>query len=470
MATVTETTSYGFTGGTGRNAFFNFMKLDYLPELNAHLHIGTSLPEYVAKSKGKMGGQKSISVAATSFPPAGVGRFEGHKLPTPRSTGSINPEMFARTMMYRLRWTMEVMASVRKGGTSWRSPMQTDMEMAREQFTQTFGRKCGAGWFDVLGVIQSASTTTLTMYGRNTRTSGSPGFYKTGVHYLKPNQSIQIVPTARGFGGHSWAHTKASAGELLISSVDDSSLTAPTITVDADPSGASYLNTAVGDGDFVIAYAERLDDTGSNFPSSSSPSTALNSISNYQGLNGLDAVCTDETNGPHSALFGYAKSTNPGLKAFSAANGGTPRQYTERYIEIVVRRCAERSGDKPKVALMHPSLVSEHAKENRGDRMFSEVITKSGYGKLSFTMGSTMIPIEEDWLVKPGIAYLFDPAHFGWYEQRGLASVDEDFEYRFVADYAASEIAAAKMGNIEHTRPFAAGSADDFIYDVNDIT
>lgn len=457
-------TLYDPTGisGTSRYSFQNFFKDDYLPEVDAWIHTYKgSIAKHLAPNAGKMGGKKSVGLAITGMPQsAGPGRFEGHNIPTAKSASAINPEKIARSMFYVLQWTMEVEWSARKGNSvAWRSPMQVDMEMARENFLQVWIRKLTGSRFDILGQCYGtthASGTSAVVYGKDSRTSAAASFYKVGTMFLRVGQSIDFAADYI-YGRSAHNHSSASAKEYAISAIATPEGSTCTLTVDTM---AAYDNGTATDGDYIIPYAERGE---------AALSTGAAYEAYYMGHNGLDDVCCADR--ITSSLYGLTKSSYDGVMGtYVPDSSSSSRQFSERYIDLLLRKCQSISGKHPDRLLLSPETLSEVARENRGDRIFQPVVTGSGYGNLTYTRGDRTVPYEADWLLKPGIVYGITNDDWEYHEQKPLGPVDRDFSYRFVASKAASQMVAAKMGAVGCKRPFSNGAADDFTYASWDVT
>ena len=462
---TTVPTEFGLSGATGRSDHLALLKDQYFPFLNKWVHVGVVTAKYVAKRRGTMGGHRSVGAVINRLPgSAGVGRFEGHKMPTPRSSAAVNPVIFARNFYARYRWTGDVERAARAGNAvAWAKSRAVDLECGREMFERVFSRKLHSGPYDLLSVIKSydGGTDVATLYGLNDHAATAHNYFKCGTLYTDNQISVQFVSgTAGGAASElraapTYVHTGGSANEIFINGAPDDTTDPdnPTITMNLAPF------TDPDAEDLIIAYAERKESSLSSEPTLTSEMASCNGLLN---------MLTDGTYYTHSLAL--AKSTTAGLSGLYLRNAGTTRPFSEKLMEVLIRRCRNNSGSYPRVILAHDCSISEAAWENRGDRRFPEIIKDSGWGpRLVFHAGPVQVPYEADWKAMPGVFWGLNPEYFGWYEESAMAPVDKVDE-RWVADYDAHEMLVHKSGNTECTRPFHGGALDDITYDFYDAT
>src|SRR5438105_2785064 len=151
---LTETT--GVTG-TGRSAFTSMLKDVYGPKWEDHVHSQVVIWSLIMKERGKMGGKRTLTAVVDTFPQsAGIALLEDATLPTPRSLSAFNPELIARDIYMRLRWTGQVERAARMGDkAAFARPRMAEIELARKQFDLNVARMAYLGYYQALGVVTS---------------------------------------------------------------------------------------------------------------------------------------------------------------------------------------------------------------------------------------------------------------------------------------------------------------------------
>ena len=150
-----------------------------------------------------MGGRRQLHAVVDSMPQsAGVAHFEGSTLTDPTASTAFQPELISRSMYVRLRWTGEVEDAARTGDKAvFAGPRANELRLARQQYAVNKCRMAVFGPRQILGKISSVSGTgpyTLTMEGRNAKTSLAIDYYKMGAHYIRKNMLVDCVTATNG--------------------------------------------------------------------------------------------------------------------------------------------------------------------------------------------------------------------------------------------------------------------------------
>lgn len=461
------------TAGTGRTTFTNRLKTQFLPVADDHVHTKVTLPKLIAKKGGKMGGLESLTSVRDTLPQsAGIALFEDDTLFSPRAATYFQPKLHARDLYTRLRWTGQVERSARGAGEfAWAGPRQEDLMGAVKQFEINFARMLYLGPFQPLATVASYSDTgagTITLSGRDSRTSAADDMWKFGAHYLRKNMPIDWVNSsgsAVDLDGNPVSGATPPA-EYYVLTIDNSDPTAPTITTGR--SGAAANPSAAGGTDpnaeaIIIPFGSRR----TNMAAGGS-AAASDDVTMYAGVNGLMQMVTDST--VYAKLYDLSRTTYPSLQGLRNTFSGTLRPFSEDLIALGVDRIADDGrGEEPNILLMHRSVRREYVKESKGDRRFKEVQTEKGYGKLVFNAGGTLLDVETDRDCPPGIVFILMTKDFKWLEQKPMGPVDEGSE-RFVPDKDSREIIVHKSGNAMTDSPFNNGTIEDITYDTDALT
>ena len=462
VSAVTESTGIA---GQSRNSFTNRFKLDFMKSWDDHVHTGTVVASHIAKKKGTMGGFESIGEVVTSLPQsAGIAKFEGFNLPTPRVGESINPKLHARDIYSRLRWTGQVERAARGGDKyAWKQPRQKDIKDADTQFRLNFARMLYLGSYQPMATVASFNdgTNVATLYSRNARRSSSDDLWKFGSHYLRVNMAVDYI-LAQGAAVQltdtpTVALATTNGAECYITAIDNSDLSAPTITL----SGHDEANDPADEAIIIPFHSRRGGALNTDLGASD--------ITQYAGVNGLMQIATDAT--IYSYLYDLARSSNPTLNGLRNRDaGGAPRSFQEDLITLAVDNIADNgTGDEPTMLLCHRAVRREYLKENKGDRRFKEIQTEKGFGQLVFHAGDALLPVVTDRDCPPGVMFVLKESDYGWLSQSELGPIDESSE-RFVADVDAREVILHKSGNIVCEAPFNSGTIEDIAFDVTDVT
>lgn len=446
--TVNETASIV---GSSRSSFLGRLKEEFIPAWEDHVHTKIVIASLLAKKKGTMGGRRSLTSVMSAYPQsAGIALFEGDTLPTPRTGEYFNPSIFSRAIYSRLRWTGHVERAARKGDkVAWSQPRTEDLRTARIQFELNVARMLYLGPRQLIGTISaytdSGSPNLLTVYGRDARTSQAADRAKFGTHYIRKNMSLWSVATVEG--------APTNTGEVYVTAIDNSTPTAPTLTLDTD------ITTDPSDGHFLIPYGARKTSMGSE---------DADSDSDHAGINGLMNLAVDRN--VKSYVYGLARSSYPTLEAVMINNGSSGvRPFNEDYVTLAVDRIGDDgTGDDPEDLLCHKSIRREYVKEVKGDRRFPEVIKQRGFGALKQTVGDLSLTLQTDRDCMPGVMWVLESDGFGWFSEADLQMVDD--EERFVADKDAHEIVMVKAGNLATRKPHNNAMIDDIQYSVNGLT
>ena len=467
--------------GQSRSAYSALLKAVYGPKWDSWIHTEAKIADKIAKKKGMMGGQLKVSALSLSLPQsAGVSSGEGYYLPEPDTGTHVNPRIVARDFYTRLRWTGQSQRAARAGNqAAWSKPKQSDVEDARQQSMLNFARKLYNGYYDVLGRIntnQTVDATTdtrvLTLDGRDGRRYGATDnelFYHFGAHYVREGMMVQFA-TAPSAAPR--ITNNSNANMVRIKSVDDSSLTAPTITIEGGVGSSGSTLTTLGSDDADGVVSDIIIPCGSRQDSISADDTKDTS---FFTMNGIASVVLDSTH--YSTLYGLSKSTYTKLSGVNdhVADGATARDVSSsgggeiRLTTLVHRIRNEGSGGTPDIAVMHDSVLREFIQENASNRRFAPIQQgERGYADMTHVMGSTSVKYMEDWLCPPGLVYALDTTQWGYYSESDLAPLDEP-QVRFIPNYDQTEMVWHKSGNIECRKPHNNGILDDLEFTLDGI-
>lgn len=467
--TVSEITS-GYSG-QGRNTFINRFKDEYVPAWEDHVHTGREVAKLIAEKKGTMGGKRTLTSVMDSYPQStGIGLFENDDMPTPRVGTYFNPEMFSRRLFSRFRWSWEVQIAARKGEkVAWAQPKAEDLRTGRIQFELNFARMLYLGPQQILATASGANTTTsIPLYGRNTRTSANDDRHKYGTHYLRKNLSIGEVASVSSavapIGALATSNSTtggAYQNEIYITALDQSTPTAPTATV--------ISARTVADETVLVPFRSRLDTASTGAVSGSNAGTDdATTDSNFAGPNGLMNLVANT--GRKTYVYGLSRTTYPSLEGFVDDRSGTVEAWNEDRVAFAVDRANDDgTGDDPDTLLCHRSIRREYVKETKGDRMFAPVLKNKGFApKLSFEAGDVTLPIITDRDCMPGLIWAIESDGFGWLSEADLQQL-EDGE-RFVANKASHEVILVKSGNEMTRKPHNNVLIEDIAFSVTGLT
>lgn len=442
--------------GQSRTSFAGRLKDEYLPKMDDHVHTKVVISGLIANKRGTMGGQRSIASFMDSFPQsAGIAAFEGDTLPTPRVGTYGNPVIWERSLYMRLRWTGHVERAARKGDSvAWAQPRGEDMKAARKQFELNFARMLYLGPYQPLATIKSVSTTTVTLYNRNARTSAANDRWKFGTQYLRKNMSLSTVPTTGGNvdAGSAAASYQNYTNERYITAIDTST-TDPTITIDT-----AFTDTPT-DLHLVVPFGSRR--------AATTITEGAASDTYFAGPNGLLNLISNSSYKAY--VYGLSRTTYPTLAGFVLDNSGVLRAWDEDYIMFAIDRVNDDgTGGEPDTLVCNSSIRREYVRETENDRRFAEVQTNKGYGKLKFTAGDVQLPVVTDRDCPPGLMFALSTDGFGWFEHKELSMVDDG--ERFVSDKDAHEIVMVKSGNLMTNKPHDNAIIEDINYSTTGLT
>jgi len=445
--------------GQGRSNFSARLKTDFLKKWDDHVHKIVKIADKVAQKKGTMGGKESLGSVATALPQsAGIALQEGMTLPTPDAGSYISPYLHARDLYMRLRWTGQVERAARRGDKhAWAQPRKEDIKNATAQFQINFARMLYLGRYQVLGTVSAFNgTTTATLYGRDARTSAAADFWKFGTHYLRVGQELDFTASSITGAPVIQADT-TNESTLKITSIDNSTPSAPTVTFDNDPI-ADLTASDPADGSFLIPYNSRQDAVSD-----------VTMSSYFSGVSGVLEYASDVN--LYSAVYDIDRAAGDTISGVHNKNSGVVRSFDENLISLVVDQVVDNGvGEEPDCLAMHSSVRREYVKQTQGDRRFAPVQKDRGYaGRLMFHAGDAELPIMTDRDCPPGLAFVLCSKDWGWLSQSDMGSPDSTGE-RFVADQDAREVVMHKSGNCYCEKPFNQGIIDDIQYDTDALT
>ncbi len=443
------------TAGASRGSFAERLKDNFFPKWNDHIHTQTVVADLIAKKKGVMGGKQSLGSVRDTLPQyQGIALHEDATFLDPSASDYLQPILHARSLYGVLQWTGHVERAARGGDKmAWAKPRAEDIKGADKQFRINFARMLYLGPYQPLATVSSYNGTTdvATLYGQDARLSGASDFWKFGAHYLRKNMAIMHTDGL--------TNSVASATVGYISAIDNSTFTAPTITIKSDLGLGSVVNWATADpadGSFILPADSRR----------SSPSTT---IDNYAGINGLLQMVTDTA--PYANLYDLSRSTYNSLNGHrSVDSAAAERDFSEDLLQLTIDRISDEGvGDDVDCLLMNKAVRREYVKETKGDRRFKEVQTEKGFGKLMYNAGDNLVPLTVDRDCPAGIVFCLNKADFGWLEESPLDSIDEQGE-RFVASKDAHQIIMHKSGNVKTDTPLNNGTVEDIKFKMRDLT
>lgn len=440
--------------GQHRASFAGRLKDEYIPAWEDHVHTKRVLSRYLANKKGSMGGKRSLSSVMSTYPQStGIALFEGDTLPTTRVGTYFNPELIARTIYSRLRWTGHVERAARKGDSvAWAKSRAEDLRTSRIQWELNFQRMLYLGPYQILATVASITVDggaggfdRLTLYAQDDRNSQADNRHKHGAHYLRENMSVGYVNSSgsavQAGGSLATSNAAGAVGEIYVTAIDDTG-TQPTVDFSNDFSALAGAGADPGDESILVPYRSRVDAPGSD---------GANTDSNFAGVNGLYNLVA--TSAVKTYVYGLSRVTYPSLAGFSVDNGsGGVRPFSEDYIAVGVDRCNTKgTGDEPDVIICNQAIRREYVKEVKGDRRFDVIIKKRGYAQLGFIANGKALAIEEDRDCPPGDMNILESEGFGWFSEADLQMADEG--ERFVDGKDAHEIVFVKSGNVMTRKP-----------------
>lgn len=435
--------------GQGRSSFLDRMKEEFLPAWEDHVHKKVIASKLLAEKKGTMGGRRSLTSVMDGYPQsAGIALFEDAALPTPRAGSYFNPQIISRSIYSRLRWSGHVERAAAKGDkVAWSKPRTEDLRTARIQFELNFARMLYLGPQQVLGKASAvASPTSITLYGRDARTSQAADLNKYGNHYLRKNMTLAHAATVTSAQINPQSDTAAGWYVTALGGT----LAAPTVTLNADP------GTDIGVDEHIIPYNSRKS------------SGLASDDSDFAGINGLLNIAVDRN--VRSTVYGITRASFPSLEAVMINNSsGGVRPFKEDYITLAVDRIGDDgTGDDPDVILCNKAVRREYVKEVSGDRRFPEILKTKGFASLKQQVGDIALPLMTDRDCMPGVMWVLESDGFGWFSEAELQMVDD--AERFVADKDAHEIVMVKAGNCASRKPHNNAMVDDIQFSVAGLT
>lgn len=475
--TVSEVTGIA---GTSREAFDGLMKDEYGPLWEDHVNKSAKCLALtgLGQVRGRMGGRRQLHAVIDSMPQsAGVAHFEGSTLTDPSTSSSFQPELIARSMYVRLRWTGEVEDAARTGDKAvFAGPRANELRLARQQYAVNKCRNAIFGNRQVLGKIASVATTdadtfTLTMEARNAKTSEAADFYDLGAHYIRKNMLLDVVYATAGEAG-------GNDGDPLNGTSDNSGSTHKFKVTSVSGNTVNIASSVTGTGPTAPVATNFLIPHGSRRTSMSSITTATDA-SFYAGYYGLDNLVLDSN--IYNSVYGIARGVSrPTLDGSRNRNGGTARNFNDLLLILAIDNIVEQgSGDHPdtlylssavrREIVQHLGMGNEYGGSGSQTRRFAPVQTESGYGKLALVAGDKNMTYDTDRDCPPGMVYILRKGTMGYLSNRTLSSIDKAPE-RYVADKDAHEVIMAERGNFFCTSSWTNGTLEDINFNVSALT
>jgi hypothetical protein len=437
------------SNSTSESSFLNRIKEEFLPAWDDHVHTKVVVSGLIAKKKGTMGGRRSLTSVISKLPQsAGIALFEDSDLPIPDTSTAFNPALMARSIYARMRWTGHVERSSKK--EAWEEARKSDLRLMRKQSDLNFARMLYLGRRQILGQVLSyeeSGDASMTMYGRDARTSVAADCNKYGAHYLRVGQRVSTVATIDAAETNQLSATNS----IKISSI--STATEPVIGL-----SGSWSTNPTDTSALVVPHGSRR----------ASITAGAEMDSDFAGIYGLLDLASSYT--MNAYLYGIDKSAQPTLAGKVNNNGSDGvRAFDENLINLLSDQINDDGlGDDATDQLMHKATRREYVKAVQGDRRFPEVITKRGFGKLTQQVGDVMLPVSTDRDCMPGVIWLLESEGFGWLSQSDWGGVDEG--ERFVDGKDAHELVFHKSGNCFTKRPCNNGMLDDISFSTTGLT
>lgn len=450
--------------GLNRTQFLNRMKDQYLDKWADMVNKKTRALQILGKKAGTIiGGKRSLtSVMYNYSQSAGVGLFEGDDLPEPSSPSYQQLEIFPRTLYVRVRFTGHVERAARAGNSAvFAAPVKEQLASARQQHTIAKNRMMYLNPHQILATVSAYNhgTGVATLYGRNSRTSDANDRHKYGVFFLRENQAIAFVDrsgTDVDAAGDTMDDNTSAANIRTISSIDDSSVDSPTITLNS-PAPTDF--NAAADNVTIIPWRGRIN----------SPSSGAGEDSDYAYPNGLLNLITDSSY--KAFLYGVDRTTdNRFLNGNVFNNSGTLQPYDEERVSLLMDKVAENryaAENEPDCILCNHSIRRAHVRAVRDERRFTAVLGKRGFEKQAYAHGDQLLPIETDKDCPPGLMWLLDKMSFGTFVESAIHMPDDG--ERFVANKDAREIVLAESFNVANRAPAGNGLIDDIDYSTTNL-
>lgn len=448
-------------GVTGRSAWAPLLKTVYGPLWQLHVHTKVVVSTQIMKPKGRMGGKALLSAFINSLPQSsGINLFEYDDLPTPRTLTAAQPELHTKDFYTRLQVTGNVLRAAAMGDVAaWANPLTQQLKYARDQFSLNVARKLYLSEGDVMSKIQSAYETdgaeTVTVFGRNARTSLAADWFKFGVHYLRQNMSVYFTAANTPFGDPQNWNTANYVERYILNVPDGSNVDSPRFVLNADPQAGTVVQNG-----YVFTWGSRKD-AGTN-----SGATVVESY--FAGPNGLAKLAGDSN--LYSWLYTLTRSSYPTLSGVRTTNNGNGQAFSEMMLSLTIDNISDDGvGSEPNVAICHRSARREVVKELRGQRLFPTVIEKSGHSQLTFMAGDTAVPYVVDRDCPPGLFALIDTETMGWLTNSDMGPMETGSE-RFITNKDAKEFDMHMSGNEFCTLPKANGFLEDVTFRVDRLT
>jgi hypothetical protein len=452
------------------------MKDWYGPMWEDHVNSNTKVLSAtgLGKTRGKMGGRRVLNAVVDQYPSsAGVAHMENATITDPAASSAFQPELIARSVYVRLRWTGEVEDAARGGDKAvFAGPRATELRLARKQYAVNKGRMAILGPRQILGKIASITDDSATpqfdtggvMESRNSRTSAAASFYNFGTHYLKKGMMFDVVSgvavDARDGAGVDGSPTKTT---LASASGNSYTLETPILTT------ASVDNPVAGD--LIIPWGSRRDGVAG---------AGLADASYYAGYNGLNNLMLDAS--IYANIYGLARSAQPTLEG-NRQTSGSGRNMNDLLLILAIDKIVEEgSGEEPDTLYLNTAIrreVIQHigmgnayvASGSAGteNRRFAPVVTNSGYAKLALVVGDKSMTYDTDRDCPPGMVYILRKGTMGYLSNRTLSSIDKTPE-RYVTNKDAHEVILAERGNFFCSSPWTNGSLEDINFDVSALT
>ncbi len=446
--------------GTGRSEFDGLAKDWFGSMWEDHVNTELVIASLIGKTRGRMGGRRVLSAVVDGYPQsAGFGALENQNFMTPSSLSAFQPELITRSVYIILQWTGQVEDMARAGDkAAFAGPRATELRMARKQYAINKARMLYLGPYQPLGKQDGAigAGSVVTLFGRNTRGSAVGDFFKHGAHYFRKGMAVQWGATGSTRGNPVTGH---ASEEITVTAVDNS---AGTITLSSDGATAPVNN-----GYFWPwgAHHDFAMNSGISATGTATPDNSRDSM--YSGYNGLGNLILDSNIYAH--VYGETRSTRPTLSGQRTADGSAT-DFDELQVTLAVDKIVDDGpGEEPDTLLLHRSTRREVVQDNKNDKRYPTVVTKSGFRGLSYVSGDRPMPYKADRDCQPGLIYILRKGTFGHLRNRALSSIDKSPE-RFVQSKDAHQVVMAERGNYFCTAPFGNGTLEDIAFDVTAVT
>lgn len=464
---MSVTESVVTAGVTGRSAWDPLLKTVYGPLWQLHIHTKTVIWSVRCTPKGVMGGKATLSKVINRAPQSsGISLFEYDVMPESDTLTAFSPEMHAKDLYSKIQITGNVIRAASRGDQdAWAQPLAKQLEVSRMQMQLNLARKAYLGYYDILGKIsanyETAGANTLTLYGRDARTSAANSWWNFGAHYLREGMRVWFTPANDADGDPQGTQpANGAAGVVYIANggIDTTDTSNPQVTLSGDP--APFATAANALNAYIYTLGSRRQDVNQ--------ADTASKESDFATFNGLANLLDDGTK--YDAQYALARTDYPTLQGRRDTGSGTPRAFDDQYVDLVVDRISdEGTGTEPDVLMLNRSTRREVVKSMRGNRQFAPIVSEQGYTKLAHQSGDNRLAYVVDRDCPPGLIFALSTKEAGWLSQSNLGPLDTG-DTRWVSDRDAKDLLMHMSGNAYDPSPYGSGILEDIAYLTGGLT